>query len=167
MSKAVKILHLIAVCVFVGSIPGHIVLGALGDPNANLTAFADYQIAKHVLTETLTVAGLAVTVISGIALAALWRQQIRRRWLQIKAGLAVLITANAAFVLVPLSGDMAALAQAALSGGTLDPLFHDLAARESMFGAANLIMILGVIALAVFRPGGQARADLGTAQTVS
>jgi len=155
MPNLIKTIHLIAVCVFVGSIPGHIVLGALGDPAENLVAFADYHAAKHALTLGLTVSGLMLAILSGIGLAALHRDHLTRRWLQFKIVLVGLITLNAALVLVPVSGAMAALARDAVAHGTLAPAFNDLAAREAMAGAANLAMIVAVFVLAVFRPGRQ------------
>lgn len=153
MTKLVKTVHLIAMAVFVGSIPGHIVLGALGDPAEDLAAFAAYHAAKHALTLALTVSGLALVIVSGLVLAGLQRGLLKRRWLQVKIVLVALITLNAAVFLVPLSGAMAALARDAVTQGTLAPAFAGLAAREAVSGAANLVMIVAVIALAVFRPG--------------
>lgn len=160
MAKVTKIVHLIAMAVFVGSIPGHIVLGALGDPTANPAAFADYHAAKHALTQVLTVSGLTLTVLSGTMLAIMRRELLKQRWLRIKIALVVLITLNAALFLVPLSGALAELAQTAVTQGTLPPEFDGLAAREGITGAVNLAMIVAVIALAVARPGRTAQRAL-------
>ena len=50
MQKIIRVLHILAVCVFVGSIPGHIVLGELAKSAQGNEAFAVYQQAKYALT---------------------------------------------------------------------------------------------------------------------
>lgn len=153
MHRTLKVAHLIALAVFVGSIPGHIVLGALGDPVADPAGFALLMHAKHVSVVALTIPALAFTVLTGAALA--WRRRISpasHRWLAAKLALVALIGANGALVLRPLSAEIARVAAEAAAGGAVPAAVATLAARESAFGAANLAMVLAVLVLSVAKP---------------
>lgn len=153
MEKILKIAHFFGLAVFLGSIPGHIVLGRLVDPTADLQGFALLTHAKYMSVLLLTLPGLLLMFLTGIAL------MLRRgmtpnklRWMAAKLTLVALIALNGAFVLTPLARDIAAAAQAAVTTGSLASGFADLARKEAAFGAANLAMILAVIGLAVVRP---------------
>ncbi|MCB2101990.1 MAG: hypothetical protein KDE22_14025 [Rhodobacterales bacterium] len=159
MTRLLKGLQLIALCVFVGSIPAHIVIGALAEGAADAEAFALHHQVKHVLTQGLTGAGLAATGISGVLLLLARRDLLRRRWMQVKLAAMALIAANGGLVLMPLAGRMADLAARAAADGALDPAFAGLAHQESLAGAANLGLILLALGLAVAKPRlGQGRA---------
>ena len=149
MSHVLRIVHLIAVCVFVGSIPAHIVLGAAIDPAADPAAFAAFHQAKLLLTVSLTGAGIAAAVASGVLLALARRQLFRRGWLWAKIGLVTVVALNGGVVLTPLAAEMAALAA---GPGPLAAEFADLAAREAVAGSVNQVLLLAVVALAVIKP---------------
>ena len=129
MERILKVAHLVALALFLGSIPGHIVLGRLADPAADAEGFA---LLMHATPDKV-------------------------RWMAAKLALVALITVNGAFILTPLARDISGSAKAAVAAGTLPAGFADLTRRESAFGAANLAMVLAVIALAVARPGRAAR----------
>lgn len=137
---------------FLGSIPGHILLGRLADP-ADLEGFALLMHAKYLSVVALTLPGLFLTLLTGIAL------MLRRgmtpnkvRWMAAKLALVVLIVLNGALILRPVAAEMALSARGAVKAGNLPPGFAELERREGMFGAANLAMILAVIGLAVSKP---------------
>lgn len=153
MEKILKSAHLVGLALFLGSIPGHIVLGRLADPAADLQGFALLMQAKYVSVLALTLPGLALVLLSGSAL------MLRRgmtpdklRWMAAKLALVALISLNGALVLTPLAREIAAAAQAAVAAASLPAGFADLTRRESAFGALNLAMVFAVIALAVFKP---------------
>jgi uncharacterized membrane protein len=153
MHRILKVAHIIGLAVFLGSIPGHIVLGALGDPAADPAGFALLMHAKHVNVVALTIPALVFTALTGAALA--WRRRLSpasHRWLGAKIALVALIGANGALVLRPLSAEIARVAAEATAGGAVPAAIASLAARESAFGAANLAMVIAVIALSVARP---------------
>jgi len=77
----------------------------------------------------------------------------RARWMAAKLVLVTLITLNGVLVLRPVARDLAFSAQTAATTGSPPPAFAELQRRESLFGDANLAMILATIALSVFRPG--------------
>jgi hypothetical protein len=69
-----------------------------------------------------------------------------------KLGLVVLVAGNGAFLLAPLGAEIARVGEAAAAGGAAPGELAALAAREGALGAANLLMVLTTIALAVLRP---------------
>jgi len=165
MEKILKIAHFFGLAVFLGSIPGHIVLGRLVDPAADLQGFALLMYAKYMNVLALTLPGLALMLLTGVALM-LRRGMTPNKlgWMAAKLTLVALIALNGALVLTPLARDIATSAQAAVATGSLPAGFADLARKEGLFGAANLAMILVVIGLAVAKPsfrraGMRARAE--------
>lgn len=152
MSKALRLLHLIGVCLFVGSIPAHILLGAVADPAGDPVTFAATIAGKDLLTRTLTLAGLVIAGVTGVALAFARGGVLSRRWLRVKVLLVALAALNGGLLLTPIAGEMAMLAARAVDTGVLDPAFAKLTAREAPLGALNLVLIVAVLALAVWRP---------------
>lgn len=152
MDKTLKVAHFVGLALFLGSIPGHILLGRLADP-ADLPAFALMMHAKYVSVLALTLPGLFLTLLAGIALMLRRGMTPNRvRWMAVKLVLVALIAPNGALVLRPVAAEMAQSAHAAVKTGTLPTEFTALERREGAFGAANLAMILAVIGLAVFKP---------------
>jgi len=153
MNKVLKVGHFVGLAVFLGSIPGHIVLGQLGDPILDPAGFAVLMHAKYITVLVLTMPGLIIMLLTGIAL------MLRRgmtpdkfRWMAAKLLLVGLIALNGVFVLRPLGRDIATAAQGAVATGSLTAIIPELARKESAFGAINLAMILAVIGLAVAKP---------------
>ncbi|WP_146214632.1 hypothetical protein [Azospirillum thermophilum] len=140
MRSCLRCLHFLGLAAFLGSILGHVLTGALVEPGS--AAFAWAQETKHATTRWLTVPGLLLTLLTGIALAVRTPQLLRSRWLRIKMGLALLVTLNATLILLPLGARLAAGTEEA------EPLLTG----EAVFGACNLLMIALVIVLAVARP---------------
>jgi hypothetical protein len=70
MNKALKTLHRLGLAVFLGSIPGHILLGRLAAATTDLDHAALLLHAKHLSTLALTLPGMAVAVASGALLLA-------------------------------------------------------------------------------------------------
>lgn len=152
MHNTLKMLHFLAVFVFVGSIPSHILIGASADPQGDLVAFADAHRLKHLLTQGLTGAAIMVALASGALLVLANRALLRDRWLQAKLVLVAAVAGNGLLLLTPMSAEFAAMAQTAASTGSLPVEFAALQAREAVAGAANLALIAAIVALAVFRP---------------
>ncbi len=153
MNKFLKIIHLLGLVAFVGSIFSHILLSNLGDPEADLAGFAVLAQAKYMNVLLLTMSGLILMLLTGIALMLRRGMTPKRaRWMGVKLMLVMLIALNGTLVLTPLSRDMATLAQDAGTTGRLPTAFYDLQRKEDVLGTANLAMILAVISLAVAKP---------------
>lgn len=151
MRKTTRMIHLLALCLFVGSIPAHIFVGRLAGPAQGTEAFAVYLTAKQSLTTGLTFTGLVLTLITGALLAASSKGVFRQRWLRLKLILTPLIVINGALILSPLGERMKDMAVAA-AAGPLPAEFHAAVTREAVAGAINLLLILAIVALSVFRP---------------
>lgn len=151
--KLSRLCHLLAVCLFVGSIPTHIILGEVAQTVSDPYRFAIYHEAKLILSVGLTATALAIVVMSG--LWGMWRRRdyLREGWFRLKLIFVALIAANGGLILTPTAtrmADMAATAHA--NAQALDPAFQGLLTQEAIFGALNLILIMAVVALAVYRP---------------
>lgn len=149
MKRILRIVHLVALAVFLGSIFGHIVLGRLAeaDPAAALPLLG----AKLAMIHALTLPGLGALVLSGAVLAFTTRPaQGMRRWLAAKFALVIAVGANGALMLTPIAERQVELAGGA--GGMLSPEFAALVLRESVAGGFNLLVIAAIMALAVLRP---------------
>ena len=152
MHRALKPLHLVGLAVFLGSIPGHILLGRLADGAGEPGQVTLLLQAKHLATAALTLPGLAVVVISGAVMLARIQPLLRNGWMRARLGLVALIVVNSAFLLLPPGAGIAWLADAATRGDTVPGQLAALDRRETILGAVNLLMILAVVALSVVHP---------------
>lgn len=154
MRKVLKALHLIGLAAFFGSILSHVstsfIPGAMTDPETTLVV----RQAIGVATTYLTLPALALLVVTGALLAVVGKWPLpRTRWLVLHAIFGLLIVLNAAFVLYP-GGQALSLAAADVAAGTrpMDQLLA-LKGRESAFGAANVLLSLAAVFVAVIKPG--------------
>ena len=134
MLKPMKVLHLISLTLFLGSIFGHIVAGLAGGAVGG-EGFLWARRSIAVATSALTVPGLALAMVSGAAMAAL--TPARRRWMIVHAALALAVARIAVFAVPP-----------AGAGANVGPAL----AREHAFGALNILLTLAIVALGVFKP---------------
>lgn len=157
MNRFLKLIHFIALALFLGSILAWIVLSETGPAAPALLAQTRQYI--HIGTWALTVPGLWLMLISGLLLGYR-RYGPRNRFFQLKLGLTLLILLNASFVVVP-AVDMAnQLAQAALlegAGGELGADFQAATLREAIGGGLNILLIVITAAVGVWRPGARGR----------
>lgn len=166
MKILLKLVHLLAVSAFVGSIFGHILLGAAfgGD---DIKSYLVILRAKAALTDGLILGGIAVCALSGLGLLlAGGLRRMLRPWLLAKLAAVALIAANALLVLRPLGLDRIALAAGMTGGGPAPDAFVAAGAKENLFGAANLALVLIVIALSVARRLPFARGSARAAQAI-
>ena len=144
MYRIAKILHLLGLTLFLGSIFAHIVAGHLGgEPGSIHFAFARAEISAA--TRALTMPGLLLALVSGLWMAYLARlSPSRQPWLAFHAGLALVVLTIAATLLVPAGKTL-------LAGGGLDELGEALK-LERVAGAANVVLTLALAAIGVFKP---------------
>lgn len=154
MYRILKILHLLGLTLFLGSVLGHIVAGiGAGDPGSASFLFAREEIA--LATRALTLPGLLLAILSGIAMARLGRlSPVRQRWLAAKALLTAVVAVNALLFVVP-SGDRALAGARALlhgeAGATAAGVLSAVGV-ESVAGAVNILLVLAIVALGVAKP---------------
>ncbi len=158
MVRLLKTCHLLGLTLFLGSILGHIVAGvAAGAPGGASFLYAREHIA--LATRFLTLPGLALSIVSGIALVVLSRPSpLRQPWLAAKIALTVAVVANSALFLAP-AGARVLAGAVALSRGDSGAMADVVAALrvEQYAGAANVLLILLIVVLGVFKPRLQSR----------
>jgi hypothetical protein len=77
---------------------------------------------------------------------------------QVHQIIGALILLNAAFILVPVGGDLLDVASKIIQGGGSLEAFKALSGREGMFGSLNLVLALATIFVAALKPAlGQSR----------
>ncbi|MEO5336692.1 MAG: DUF2269 family protein [Magnetospirillum sp. WYHS-4] len=148
ITKTLKVLHLLGLAMFLGSILGHIaqgfVPGSASDPAAMLIG----RQAIEVATRGLTLPGLGLLALSGLALAIRGRlHPARQRWLALHALALPLIALSAFTVMLPTAAALLEAARAGDIGG-----FAALKGRESAFGALNLLLAVAAVVLGVVKP---------------
>jgi hypothetical protein len=153
MVRLAKTCHLIGLTLFLGSILGHIVAGAAGGaPGAASFLYAREHIA--LATQFQTLPGLAIAIVSGATLAFVSRlSPLRQRWLAAKIALTIAILVNSALFVAP-AGAHALSGALALSKGDAGAMAEILAALrvEQIAGAVNILLILAIVLLGVFKP---------------
>lgn len=153
MLKAIKVLHLLAVVLFFGSILGHVALGFVPDARSDPQTALFVRQAITVATESLTLPGLALLLLTGAAMGLKGRLRILRlRWLTLHGLIGLLIAANALVVLVPLGQELVAAASRGAGGIWPPEGFAALEAREAAFGAVNVLLCLAALLVAVVKP---------------
>ncbi len=146
-----KLVHYLAVSAFVGSVFGHVLLGAAFSA-ADMGSYRAILQAKAAMTDVLILGGMAVGVLSGLGLVLVGGgKRLLRPWLLVKLAAVALITANALLVLRPLGLEKVDLASGSIGGAQVLDALSAAGMRESIFGAVNLALVLVVITLSVAR----------------
>lgn len=153
MYKIAKALHFLGLAMFLGSILGHVSIGFVPGANDEAQAMLFGRQAIEIATWLLTVPGLALLAVTGLFMTFRGGFGIgRRRWLTVHQIVGVLILLNAAFVLVPVGGELLDAASMIIQGSGSLEAFEALAGRERMFGALNLVLALATIFVAALKP---------------
>lgn len=159
MYRVAKALHFVGVAMFLGSILGHVSIGFVPGANDLAQAMLFGRQAIEIATWSLTIPGLILLAVTGLFRTLHGRLGFgRRRWLTVHQIGGVLILLNAALVLVPIGDDLLDVASQIIEGSGSKEDFTALSSRESMFGAANLLLALATIFVAALKPAlGQSR----------
>jgi hypothetical protein len=149
MYRVCKLLHLLGLALFLGSVLGHIVTAVTGGTIGS----ADFLAAREQIdaaTRTLTLPGLGLMILSGLGLA--WSSPRRPAWMGLHAGLSVVVIALTALVVVPAGREILAGAQAIARGDGGSTAIAAALATEHRGGSANLVLTLLVVTLGVYKP---------------
>ena len=158
--RFVKALHLLGMAMFLGSILGHITAGLLPGIHDNAATALVARQTIEVATTYLTLPGLALLVLTGSVMTAKGRLPFPgTRWLTLHVLFALLILLNAGIVLYPVGQELLAAASQVAAGALALDRLAPLEGREAAFGAANLLLSLMALFVAVIRPrlGGKTR----------
>lgn len=151
-AQALRLLHLLGLTMFLGSILGSIVL-SLGAP---VTGDPQYVVlAWHAIGRTnaiLTTPGMLLVALTGFALMIVERLSPRKEvWLAVKMMLMVAIVANANLLIVPAEEQLRQYAEA-LPAADARAMFTSMAIRQQIYGAINLALISLAAVLGVVKP---------------
>lgn len=154
-----KALHVIGLAMFLGSILGHVTIGFVPGAKDQAHAMLFGRQAIEIATWSLTIPGLVLLAVTGLFMTVRGGLGFgRRRWLTVHQIIAALILLNAALVLVPVGSDLLDVASKIVEGTASMEDFLARAGRERMFGAANVVLALATIFVAVLKPAlGQTR----------
>ena len=143
--SSLKVLHLMGLVLFLGSIFGHIVAGILGGGPVSGDRFLVAREHISAATQFLTVPGLVLVLLSGIGL---WLKN--SRWLGVHMGLAVLVTLIAFVVVLPAGAEMMSLASTDMAANVEKIMAAN--RFEDIGGAVNVLLILIITGLGVAKP---------------
>jgi hypothetical protein len=153
MLKITKALHFIGLAMFLGSVFGHITIGLIPGADQHPQTMLFARQAIEIATIYVTIPGLILLLVTGIALTVYGRFGVfKARWLTVHQILGVLIILNAALILYPVGGELAAAASQLVQGSLSLEQFHTLAARERTFGPINVLLTLATVFIAVLKP---------------
>lgn len=153
MYKMAKALQFVGLAMFLGSILGHIAIGFVPGARDQAQPMLFGRQAIEIATWSLTVPGLALLAVTGLFMIVRGRLgSWRCRWLATHQIIGVLILLNAALMLVPVEDDLVDAASKIVQGSRSIEAFAALAGRERVFGAANVILALAAIFVAVLKP---------------
>lgn len=154
MYRILKTLHLIGLALFFGSIAGHVVAAVhAGSPGDPTFLFAREEIVTA--TRSLTLPGLALTLVSGVGMILATRLALlRQRWLIIHGIIGVAIAVIAAGVIAPAGRHALALTLDLATDGTEAAAYRlgEALHIESVAGGINILLTIAVILIAIFKP---------------
>lgn len=151
--RLLKLAHFGGLVTFLGSIFTFIVISAL-TRDASLENLAFGRTIISTGTNVLTLPGMWVLAITGIWMG--YRQYgLKNRFFQIKLLLAALIVVNAHFLVVPAAHAATGIATRSLAEGFLLPEYGAAYMRETLFGAANVLLAITAAVVGVWKIGGK------------
>ncbi len=154
MRNLSKVLHLIGLVMFMGSILSFIAMNSFVGASTDAVLISHQRQFVSTITWALTIPGMWILVIAGCLTALSGKYVLtEHRWLAGKLVLAVLILINATFFISTLVGQVTGIAEQSAIQGQLLSTYMPLKAKEDMYGIANFLMILVSILLAIYKPG--------------
>lgn len=151
MFQLFRVMHIVGVAMFFGSILAHVVAplipGAADNSPVMMAAREAIVLANWYVTEP----GLALAIGSGALMAATTRYQTRSA-LALHVVAAVVIVGIAATILIPAALELEAAAKAAGAGTMTPEAFAHIEMREHVFGAVNILLALVAIVIGAALP---------------
>jgi predicted secreted protein len=158
-NRIAKALHFVGLAMFLGSILSHVSLGFVPGARDPARAMLFWRQGIEIATESLTVPGLALLVVTGLFMAGWGGSRFAgQRWLIVHLTIGFLIVLIAAFVMLPVG--IRSLDQAIKIShgvGSMET-FSVLIGRERIFGAITIVLALSSILIVTLKPRlGQSR----------
>lgn len=153
MHKYLKYLHLIGLCMFMASIAIHITVGFVpGGRELAPTILLGRQLID-ISTWALTIPGLALLAVTGIAMTIKSPTGLsQRKWLIAHIVLAALAIVNAGAILIPMGREVFQIATNLPASSDLMQTYQPLKLKESILGGVNLLFALAAMFMATIKP---------------
>ena len=153
MYKFFKVIHVLGVAMFLGSIFAHIATGQVPGAADNPPAMLFARQAIELATRYVTLPGLVIAILSGASMVASgYPGSFKQRWLVPHVAAAAAIAAITVAVMIPVGHDLVAAAKAVVAGTMTPEAFAASAMREHLFGAVNILLAFAAIVLGIAKP---------------
>jgi len=143
MRRTLFVLHVLTSAVFLGAVTALLALVVAADPATDPGGFAALMPAQPALVDWLLLPGLALSVVTGLAVLLYKVELLERRWLLIKLCLTVLAAG------IALGNLMSA---AYRLPGTVGAAAATLAEGAAALAAAVLLLLVAIYVLSIIRP---------------
>ena len=151
MLRVLKLAHIGGLIMVLGSISTFIVISTLID-GASLENIAFGRKIISTGTKVLSIPGIWVLAITGVCMGYK-RYSLKQRFFQLKLLLVTLIVINGYFFVLPLVASATEIAVRSLAHGQLLPEYRALYMQESIFGTANILIIVAAVVIGVWKVG--------------
>jgi len=145
--KLLKVIHLMSLAVFIGSIITYIFISAMIE-NASIN---DINAGRKIIAEGtggLTMPALWLMIFTGV-ISGIKKFGFRSRLFQIKTAFAAALLINAYLFIIPAVNEATEIALQ--SAEILPAEYYTAYMKESVFGAVNVIITVAVMILAVWK----------------
>ncbi len=150
MAGFLKLLHLVGLALFLGSILCHVAASVLGGAPGGSAEFIAARRQILFASQVVTMPGLGLAVVTGLIMAI--RTQRRPTWMLVHGGLAVVVLVLALTIVMPTVSAILDGALAVAAGGGDTAAVAAGYRLESAVGGINVLLTLAMMALAVWRP---------------
>jgi hypothetical protein len=157
--RIAKALHFVGLAMFLGSILSHVSLSFVPGARDPARAMLFWRQGIEIATDTLTLPGLGLLVVTGLFMAGWGGSKFaRQRWLIVHLTIGLLIVLIAAFVMLPIGVQSLDQAVKIRHGvGSIETI-SALIGRERVFGAISIVLALLSILIVTLKPRlGQSR----------
>ncbi len=151
MLRALRLAHIIGLVFTLGSISTFLIVSSVID-GAGVEGVALGRRIISAGTNALTIPGMCLLAMSGIGMGLL-RYGVKHRFFQLKLLLLALVAVNGALFVAPSVRAATEIAVRSLGEGKLLAEYAPAYARESIFGAANIVFMLAAAIVGVWKAG--------------
>ncbi|MDH5391798.1 MAG: DUF2269 family protein [Gammaproteobacteria bacterium] len=151
LRNGLKVLHILGLVVFLGSIITFIIASEL----SNESDLAGLVFARELIstgTLIITIPSMWLVIVTGTGMAII-SARLKQTWVRIKFVVSIIIAINAHAFVMSAVKEATLLAKTSLQKGIIHVDYLQAYTEESMFGAINVLLILSLIIIAVFKPG--------------
>ncbi len=153
MTEIDAFLFLLGMALSLGSIATFIVMNRAVGSNSNIVLIHHQRIFAAASSRALTIPGVCMLLAAAILSPGFsGRHPFADAWSLVRLTVAGLIFINTVVFIRPLVAEVSKLAEQSTAEGRLVEGYKRRKTLEDRFGAANLLMIVTMLLLAVFRP---------------